>query len=149
MKIEVLKEYIKQTVREEIKNILKDELKYQLTEMLLNNNTSSQPSKSLQKPVNVIESEQVVSKTTPPKKTVKYTDNPVLNEVLNETVCAIPQEGQMVGLLGNGFNTSQSEQINEVKVPDNAPEPVKTVFSAMNRDYRALMKAVDKKKSGK
>ena len=34
-----------------------------------------------------------------------------------------------------------------VKAPENAPEPVKTVYQAMNKDYRMLMKAVDKKKN--
>lgn len=151
MKIEVLKEYIKQTVRDEIKNVLREELKYQLAEILLNNTSSS--SKPTQKSTtlsSLTENETVQTPTeSKPKKIVKYTDNPVLNEVLNQTVCAIPQEGQMVGLLGNGFSNTQTEQINEIKLPDNAPEPVKTVVSAMTRDYRALMKAVDKKRSSK
>ena len=96
----------------------------------------------------LLESNVESIKETTPKKVVKYTSNPILNEILNETQGGIPREGEMVGLLGNGFgNLNGSEQINEVKAPDNAPKEVKSVYQAMNKDYRSLMKAVDKKRN--
>ena len=83
-----------------------------------------------------------------PKKFVKYTKNDALNEILNQTTGGVPQEGNFVGLIGNEFEV-KSEQLNEIKASENAPEQVKTVVNAINRDYRSLLKAVDKKRSNK
>jgi len=152
MKIDALKEYIRKTVQQEIRNVLKEELKYQLTEILLGNqvqNLSKSISKEsyLDKSESLIE-EETVLESPKPKKQVKYTSNPVLNEILNQTKGGVPQEGQMIGLIGDGFGGDVGrEQINEVKAPENAPEPVKTVYQAMTKDYRSLMKAVDKKRN--
>jgi len=152
MKIEALKEYIRKTVQQEVRNVLKEELKYQLTEMLLGNQVQNL-SKSVSKESFIDKSESLIEEETlpeppKPKKHVKYTSNPVLNEILNQTQGGVPQEGQMIGLIGDGFGGNVGrEQINEVKAPENAPEPVKTVYQAMNKDYRSLMKAVDKKRN--
>lgn len=150
MKIEALKEYIKKTVQQEIRAILKDELKHQLAEILLNNNNNILDSKKKESVSlsSLLESEPESVKQQVPKKVVKYTSNPILNEILNETQGGIPREGEMVGLIGDGFGGAVGrEQINEVKVPDNAPKEVKNVYQAMNKDYRSLMKAVDKKRN--
>jgi hypothetical protein len=48
-----------------------------------------------------------------------------------------------------GLDVGKSQVITETKAPENAPEPVKSVYSAMNRDYRSLMKAVNKKRGEK
>ena len=151
MKIDVLKEYIRKTVQEEIRNVLKEELKYQLTEILLGGNNI--PLKKTVEKSFIDESEdkleeQFVQEEPTPKKTVKYTSNPILNEILNQTKGGVPRDGEMVGLIGDGFGgTVGREQINEVKAPENAPKEVKNVYQAMNKDYRALMKAVDKKRN--
>ena len=87
-----------------------------------------------------------------PKKFVKYTNNDVLNQILNETTGGIPREGQYVTLT-EGFNpigtdgSVISEAPAPVQVPESAPKEVKTVYQAMTRDYSKLMKAIDKKKS--
>ena len=152
MKIDVLKEYIRKTVQEEIRNVLKEELKYQLTEILLGGNNTAPLKKSVDKSF-IDESEdkleeQSVQEEPAPKKMVKYTSNPVLNEILNQTKGGVPRDGEMVGLIGDGFGgTVGREQINEVKAPENAPKEVKNVYQAMNKDYRSLMKAVDKKRN--
>jgi hypothetical protein len=150
MKIEALKEYIKKTVQQEIRTILKEELKYQLTEILLGNNSNIlDPKKDTAVSLSsLLESEPEPVKQQTPKKVVKYTSNPILNEILNETQGGVPRDGEMVGLIGDGFGgTVGREQINEVKAPENAPKEVKTVYQAMNKDYRSLMKAVDKKRN--
>ena len=150
MKIEALKEYIKKTVQQEIRTILKEELKYQLTEILLDNNSNIlDPKKDTAVSLSsLLESEPEPVKQQTPKKVVKYTSNPILNEILNETQGGVPRDGEMVGLIGDGFGgTVGREQINEVKAPENAPKEVKTVYQAMNKDYRSLMKAVDKKRN--
>jgi hypothetical protein len=151
MKIDVLKEYIRKTVQEEIRNVLKEELKYQLTEMLLGGSTA-QLKKTVEKSF-IDESEdkleeQSVQEEPVSKKMVKYTSNPVLNEILNQTKGGVPRDGEMVGLIGDGFGgTVGREHINEVKAPEDAPKEVKNVYQAMNKDYRSLMKAVDKKRN--
>jgi hypothetical protein len=146
MKIEVLKEFIKKTVQQEVKNIVKDELKTQLVEILLGNSikTTEMKQSFIDKSESMIE-ESVSIPTQKVKRSIKYTNNPVLNDILNQTSGGIPQEGGVVSMMG-GYDTNDQEVITETKTPENAPEPVKTVYSAINRDYRSLMKAVNKKR---
>lgn len=146
MKIEVLKEFIKKTVQQEVKNIVKDELKTQLVEILLGNSikTTEMKQSFIDKSESMIE-ESVSVPTQKVKRVIKYTNNPVLNDILNQTSGGIPQEGGIVNMMG-GYDKNDREVITETKAPENAPDPVKTVYSAMNRDYRSLMKAVDKKR---
>lgn len=145
MKIDVLKDYIKKTVQQEVKNVLREELKTQLAEILLGNSGKSKQADYLEKSESIVE-EAVNVSTQKPKKAVKYTNNPVLNDILNETTGGVPQEGGMVSMMG-GYGDTTREVITETKAPENSPEPVKSVYSAMNRDYRSLMRAVDKKRS--
>jgi hypothetical protein len=159
MKIDVLKEYIRKTIREELRIVLKEEIKYQLTEIFLGTPTKVQPDtkrnvmRELKTESVDFEDELISGEETSEevKPMVKYSSNPVLNKILNETKrVPIPQEDSMVGLMDGGFNSGMrsNQLINEIKVPDNAPEPVKTVYQAMTKDYRSLMKAVDKKRGG-
>lgn len=163
MKIEVLKEYIQKVVREEIKSVLKEELRTQLFEILLGNSknlvneriggegVTREKSTSLSSLLNN-DGEEPKQEKKPEKKFVKYTNNPILNEVMNEITNKIPAENPYVGYDG-ALQSGGSEQLNEVftpapvvQVPDNAPKEVKAVASAMTKDYRSLMKAVDKKR---
>ena len=158
MKIEALKEYIRKTVQQEVRNILQEELKFKLAEILIGNNstvvspTKKQiPNKQSLKSFMEDSGDSLVTESKKeelPKKKVKYCNNEVLNDVLNQTTNKIPSESGVVDLSGGGFGDMMGRQtITENKIPENAPEPVKTVYSAMNRDYRSLMKAVDKKKN--
>lgn len=145
MKIEALKEYINNTIRQEVKKVIKEELQGYLSEVF------SSKQKNVTNQLNL--EEEVEPKVEPkieqkPKKYIKYTSNELLNKVLNETSGGVPKEGSFVGLMNDGLE-SNVEALNEVKVPESAPEPVKTVVNAINRDYRSLMKAVDKKRSSK
>jgi hypothetical protein len=146
MKLDALKEYIRQevrnAVREEVKNCLfeafsKDSLS--TTDQRVSSTTpsfSSLVEESVEQPV-----EQQK------KKFVKYTNNPVLNQILNETSGGVPQEGGLAGIMGSG-EPSVVDKLNE-SVIEKAPEPVKAVAQAVTRDYRALLKAVDKKRGEK
>jgi len=160
MKIEILKEYIRKTVKEEIKSVLKEELRYQLTEIFLSNNSDVKPKNGSSNSNSFIEKSEKKTQTisenggVPPKKKIKYTNNPILNDVLNETTGRIPSEGGMAGLMGGGFDKigggdesllMESESSQTPQAPPDASDAVKTVFGAMTRDYRSLMKAVDKK----
>ena len=156
MKIEVLKEFIKKTVQQEVRSVIQAELKLQLAEIF--SKEVVQPKKNTQesdlesqilKELESFENTDVIEEEVKPsKKFVKYTNNPLLNDILNQTTGGVPQEGGMVSMMG-GFNSGGSQIITETKAPENAPEPVKSVYSAMNRDYRSLMKAVNKKRGEK
>ena len=154
MKIDILKEFIKKTVQQEVRIVVQSELKRQLAEIFSKEVIQSKKKSSesdleqqILKELDVMnESDVVEEQVKPTKKFVKYTSNPMLNDILNQTTGGVPQEGSMVSMMG-GYGNSTQEVITETKVPENAPAPVKGVYSAINRDYRALLKAVDSKKS--
>jgi hypothetical protein len=154
MKIDILKEFIKKTVQQEVRNIVQSELKLQLAEIFSKEVIQSKKKSSdsdleqqILKELDVMNESVVVEEPIKPtKKFVKYTSNPMLNDILNQTTGGVPQEGSMVSMMG-GYGGGTQEVITETKVPENAPAPVKGVYSAINRDYRALLKAVDSKKS--
>jgi predicted ATP-binding protein involved in virulence len=71
---------------------------------------------------------------------------------LNETVGGVPREGAYVGLMGtlqseafSGININESTQTPQQITPVN--EEQSKVLNVINRDFRKLMKAVDKKKT--
>ena len=157
MKIDILKEFIKKTVQQEVRIVVQSELKLQLAEIFskeviqakkkLAVSAETDLEQQILKELDVMnESDVVEEQVKPTKKFVKYTSNPMLNDILNQTTGGVPQEGSMVSMMG-GYGNSTQEVITETKVPENAPAPVKGVYSAINRDYRALLKAVDSKKS--
>lgn len=157
MKIEVLKEFIKKTVQQEVRNVIQAELKLQLAEIFSKevkqsrkkSNDSDLEQQILKELETMNESSTIEEEVKPAKKFVKYTNNPLLNDILNQTTGGVPQEGGMVSMMGGYGGGASQEVITEAKAPENAPEPVKSVYSAMNRDYRSLMKAVSKKKGEK
>lgn len=165
MKAEQLREYIAKLVREEVKKAVREEVKNCITEAFgASSGVSNEVAPRQQTKPNYTpsyaslfennESAPVVSTPPTDKKKTQYTKNPILNAVLNETAQnfkAIPPEGSMVGLIGS-FGDNTSETINEVaapKVPESAPVEVKKTAAVFNRDFRALMKSVDKKNAAK
>ena len=101
------------------------------------------------------------------KKPVRYTSNESLNNILNETVGGLPQgDKEEYPTLGGGtFDTSRMTELlgysksDEGKRNVGAVETIKKagvsvddvpdhVTNALTRDYRDLMKAIDKKKRG-
>ena len=131
-----------------IKEVVKQEVKKQITDILIN--------------------ETNIPKTKPvgKKKKVKeqkFTDNVMLNQILNETA---QQQEEYPTLGGGTFDSSRATELlgyggglgnKEVKrevaaastlqsagmTPDSAPEHL---TNALTRDYSGLMKAIDKKK---
>ena len=156
MKIDILKEFIKKTVQQEVRSVVQSELKLQLAEIFSKEviqskkkSSNSELEQQILKELDVMnESDVVEEQVKPTKKFVKYTNNPMLNDILNQTTGGVPQEGSMVSMMG-GYGGGTQEVITETKVPENAPEPVKSVYNAINRDYRSLMQAVNKKKGDK
>ena len=99
------------------------------------------------------------------KKPVRYTSNEALNNILNETKGGIPSDGkeEYPTLGGGAFDTSRMTELlgygksDEGKRSVGAVETIKKagvsvddvpdhVTNALTRDYRDLMKAIDKKK---
>ena len=156
MKIDILKEFIKKTVQQEVRIVVQSELKRQLAEIFSKEVIQSKKKSSdsdleqqiLSELETMNESTVVEEPVKSVKKFVKYSNNPMLNEILNQTTGGVPQEGSMVSMMG-GYGGGTQEVITETKVPENAPEPVKSVYSAINRDYRSLMKAVNNKRGEK
>ena len=130
-----------------IKEVVKQEVKKQITDILINE-------------TNIPKTKPVVKKKV---KEQKFTDNPMLNQILNET--AQQQEeyptlgggtfdsSRMTEMLGYGGGLGNKEVKREVAAastlqsagmnPDTAPEHLK---NALTRDYSDLIKAIDKKK---
>ena len=131
-----------------IKEVVKQEVKKQITDILINET-------NIPKVKPVIKKKKV--------KEQKFTDNPTLNQILNET--AQQQEeyptlgggtfdsSRMTEMLGYGSGLGNKEVKREVAAastlqsagmtPETAPEHL---TNALTRDYSGLMKAIDKKK---
>lgn len=126
MKIEVLKEFIKKTVQQEVRNIVQSEIKHQLAEVFskdISQSKKKSPDSSLELEImkeleSLNESSTQEEQSKPAKKYVKYTNNPMLNDILNQTTGGIPQEGGVVSMLG-GYGVGTQEVINETKAPTN------------------------------
>ena len=129
-----------------IKEVVKQEVKKQITDILINE-------------TNIPKAKPVIKKKV---KEQKFTDNPTLNKILNETAQQeeYPTLGggtfdssRMTEMLGYGSGLGNKEVKREVAAastiksagmnPDAAPEHLK---DALTRDYSGLMNAIDKKK---
>lgn len=171
MKIEKLKEYITNIVHAELKNVVRDEVKKCISEafnlgvsnstesnVYLNTPTSSKHA-SLEKSSKnenisysslLKDNDESITQTI---SSVRYTKDPVLNAVLNETAKnfkTIPQESGVESAILNF--TNKSETINEnsdAKLLNTQSTEVKKTAAVFNRDFRSLMKAVDKKIAAK
>ena len=130
-----------------IKEVVKQEVKKQVTDILINET-------NIPKTKPVVKNKKV--------KEQKFTDNPTLNKILNETA---QQQEEYPTLGGGTFDSSRATELlgygslgnDEVKRevaaastlksgginPEAAPEHLK---DALTRDYSGLMKAIDKKK---
>ena len=130
-----------------IKEVVKQEVKKQVTNILINET-------NIPKTKPVVKNKKV--------KEQKFTDNPTLNKILNETA---QQQEEYPTLGGGTFDSSRATELlgygslgnDEVKRevaaastiksagmnPDAAPEHLK---DALTRDYSGLMNAIDKKK---
>jgi hypothetical protein len=134
-----------------IKEVVRNEVKKQITNILINE--TNIPTKK-----SVVKKKKVVEK--------KFTDDPTLNKILNETA---NQQEEYPTLGGGTFDSSRATELlgygtglgnNEIKReaaaaatlrdggvnPEAAPKHLK---DALTRDYSGLMNAIDKNKKGK
>ena len=159
-----------------IETVVRKEVKKQMNEIFIKEENSSLLSELVSKPLTEKEFKEPIRKQykTKPKKEVNYTSNKALNKVLNETVGGVPQgDGSGYPTMGGGvYDTSKindvlvgstglgnSEGAKERKREIAAVDSIKKagvsvdqvpdhVTNALTRDYSAVMKAIDQKKSG-
>ena len=147
MKSNELKEIIRSIIKEELDKTLPTLIPKILSEVL-----SGRQSSTIQSNQPIVSTKTVVKESVQkPKEIKKYSSNPILNEILNQTVVKIPNEGSMAGL-DSSFKSQAfaGMQINESVEEQQPVAPVTEeqgkVMNVLNRDFRSLMKAVDKKK---
>ena len=147
MKSNELKEIIRLVIREELDKTLPTLIPKILSEVL-----SGRQSSTIQSSQPTVSTKTVVKESVQkPKEIKKYSSNPILNEILNQTVVKIPNEGSMAGLDSSfksqafaGMQMNESIETQQPVAP--VTEEQGKVMNVLNRDFRSLMKAVDKKK---
>ena len=138
MKKTELKMIIREIVREEVRMELKTLLKEYKT-------------KTIKKPVKSVKKSQ-------PRVNQKYSNNPTLNSILNETAQTTDWDTlggekfttqNMSGILNKQYGNGQITDDQMVESMGVSPETVPDhVTDALTKDYSQLMKAIDKKKKG-
>ena len=147
MKSNELKEIIRTIIKEELDKTLPTLIPKILSEVL-----SGRQSSTIQSNQPIVSTKTVVKESVQkPKEIKKYSSNPILNEILNQTVVKIPNEGSMAGLDSSfksqafaGMQMNESIETQQPVAP--VTEEQGKVMNVLNRDFRSLMKAVDKKK---
>ena len=147
MKSNELKEIIRSIIKEELDKSLQTLIPKILSEVL-----SGRQSSTIQSNQPIVSTKTVVKESVQkPKEIKKYSSNPILNEILNQTVVKIPNEGSMAGLDSSfksqafaGMQMNESIETQQPVAP--VTEEQGKVMNVLNRDFRSLMKAVDKKK---
>jgi hypothetical protein len=126
----------KESLRQLIREMVHEEVRAALPEVIAEIFTSK-GQKVAETTGNTV-NKPIVKEQPVKKEFKKYTQNELLNKALNETVGGIPREG---GIASSGLSSSPSVMDHL----DQAPAPV---VQALTKNYSALMKAIDKKKSG-
>lgn len=147
MKKTELVEIIRTLVKEEVGNALPQLLMEVLAEKMVQNSSGllenkKQAERPLQKRTQSVSFDAPVKQ--PPVQAPKtYSTNPILNQILNETVGGIPNEESV----------STPSAIDAIQsLPKNVlmeNKEVAAVASAMTRDYSQLLKAIDAKAKSK
>jgi hypothetical protein len=148
MKKNELVDIIRTIVKEEVHNALPQLLMEVLAEKMTENSAAILESKKQQEQSPARKPNFNVGLEEPAKKQAVqapriFTKNPLLNQVLNETVGGIPTEEQTsVASALDVIKTLPKEALNENK-------EVAAVANALNRDYSKLIKAADAKAKAK
>ena len=147
MKSNELKELIRSVIKEELNKTLPTLIPKILSEVL-----SGRQSSTIQSNQPIVSTKTVVKESVQkPKEIKRYSSNPILNEILNQTVVKIPHESSIAGLDStfksqafSGMQMNESVETSQPVAP--VTEEQGKVMNVINRDFRSLMKAVDKKK---
>jgi hypothetical protein len=146
MKKNELVDIIRTLVKEEVNNALPQLLMEVLAERLSENsaaileNRTATTQQSVKSKVEVfMEEPSAPAPVAQPQR--MYSKNPLLNQVLNETTGGVPTESTMQSSV-DILQQLTPQQLNENK-------EVAAVANALKKDYRSLLKAMDKKVSEK
>jgi hypothetical protein len=148
MKKNELVEIIRTLVKEEVHNALPQILMEVLAEKMTENSAAILESKKQQEQAPARKSNFNVGLEEPVKKQPApapkmFTKNPLLNQVLNETVGGVPlEEASPTPSAIDVIKSLPKEALNENK-------EVAAVANALTRDYSKLLKAVDAKANAK
>ena len=139
MKKQELVEMIRTVVREEINDSLPQFLMEVLAEKISNQTVLTEKRSTESKiqsdgPVKIVETKQKPVQAQPQRV---FSSNPILNQVLNETTGGVPQESAIQSSV-DIIQQLTPQQLNENK-------DVAAVANALKKDYRSLLKAIDKK----
>ena len=163
----------KQELIKIIETVVRKEVKKQMNEIFIKEENSSSLTELVSKTITEKDiKEPIRKKQVKPKKEVHYTSNETLNKILNETVGGVPQgEGGYETMGGGTYDSSRmnellaretglgdTETVKEKKREIAAVDTIKKagvsvdqvpdhVTDALTRDYSAVMKAIDQKKS--
>ena len=164
----------KQELVKIIEAVVRKEVKKQMNEIFIKDNDSSSLTELVSKPLTEKEFKEPIRKQYKSKKEVNYTSNKALNKVLNETVGGVPQgeSGEYPTMGGGVYDSSKvndllaretglgnpdsvKEKKREIAAVDsikkagvNVDQVPDHVQDALTKDYSAVMKAIDQKKSG-
>jgi hypothetical protein len=151
MKKSELVEIIRTVVKEEVNNALPQLLMEVLAEKITQNSGALLESqKNTQQPMEQVAPRRAPSvglegnlKQPPVQAPRTFTSNPILNQVLNETVGGVPLETEVT------TPTAIDTLKNLPKQVLNENKEVAAVANAMTRDYSQLLKAIDAKAKAK
>lgn len=134
MKKEQLTNLIREAVRAELKSFLPKMLK-ELNTVNEHSSDSADLVEVTRKSLKQVRAD----KPTKSKANYKtYSKNTAINDILNETVGGIPQQGGVSSGI-NEVTDFQGQSVDVEALPDH-------VSNALTRDYSAVLKAVDKKR---
>lgn len=142
--VDIIRTLVKEEVHNALPQLLMEVLAEKMTEnsaAILESKKQDQPTPSKKPNFNVGLDEPVQKQSAQPPK--MYTKNPILNQVLNETVGGVPVEDAST-------STSALDVIKNIpKEKLNENKEVAAVATALTRDYSKLLKAVDAKAKAK
>jgi hypothetical protein len=133
---------IQEVVRLEIKKMGPEIVRNALLESLQPNTSSAAPKIHRPNISNLVVEEtpvQLKENIVEQKPMKKFSTNPILNQVLNETQGGVPQEGADTGVSVQDLLANTPKEV----LSENAE--VQGVANALTRDYRSLLKAIDEK----
>lgn len=142
--VDIIRTIVKEEVNEALPQLLMEVLAEKITknsESILESTKSAKPISTKKPNFNVGLDEPV--KKQPLQAPKVFTKNPILNQVLNETIGGVPVEEEASAPSAiDVIKTLPKEALNENK-------EVAAVANALTRDYSKLLKAVDAKAKAK
>ena len=142
--VEIIRTLVKEEIHNQLPQLLMEVLAEKMTEnssaILESNNKETAP--PTRKPNFNVGLEEPIKKQ-PVQAPKVFTKNPILNQILNETVGGVPvEEGATSTSALDVIKTIPKEKLNENK-------EVAAVANALTKDYSQLLKAIDKKAKAK